>query len=107
MKTTLLLLPLILTLTGCMALSVPRTQISGTINGQPFTLSTPKDSEMKNLMIEVRGVDHFGTNYTAISIDSLEANMNPEIITTTADRQIKMIQAIGSEIRSTAATAAK
>jgi hypothetical protein len=103
----LLLIPL-LCLCGCVASSVPKTVLSGSLGGQPFALQTPKDSELKNLMIEVRGSDTWGgSNYTAISIESLKANMNPAVITTTAEGQVQMIQAVGAEIRATAASAAK
>jgi hypothetical protein len=95
-------------LPGCMALSVPRTVIRGEIAGQPFELVTPKDSELTDLLIEVRGTDAWGgSNYTAVSIGGLRANMNPQVITTTADGQVKLIQAVGSELRATGAAAIK
>ena len=93
---------LILLLTGCVSSIVPKTRISGTIGNQPFTLESPKDSKMKNLVIEVIGHNQFGdTNFTRIKLESLEANMNPEVITTTAAAQQVLIQTVGQEIRAT------
>lgn len=102
---TLALLPL-LALCGCMALSVPRTEIEGSLGGQPFRLTTPKDSKLKELMIEVRNLDAFGgTNFTSICIGSLEANMSPEVITTTSAGQVQMINAVAEQIRATGSIA--
>ena len=102
---TLALLPL-LALCGCMALSVPRTEIEGSLGGQPFRLATPKDSKLKDLMIEVRNLDAFGgTNYTSICIGSLEANMSPEVITTTSAGQVQMINAVAEQIKAAGAVA--
>lgn len=102
---TLALLPL-LALCGCMALSVPRTEIEGSLGGQPFRLATPKDSKLKELMIEVRNLDAFGgTNFTSICIGSLEANMSPEVITTTSAGQVQMINAVAEQIKAAGAVA--
>lgn len=102
---TLALLPL-LALCGCMALSVPRTEIEGSLGGQPFRLATPKDSKLKDLMIEVRNLDAFGgTNFTSICIGSLEANMSPEVITTTSAGQVQMINAVAEQIKAAGAVA--
>jgi len=102
---SLALLPL-LALCGCMALSVPRTELEGTISGQPFRLATPKDSKLKDLMIEVRSLDAFGgTNFTSICIGSLEANMSPEVITTTSAGQVQMINAVAEQIKAAGAVA--
>jgi hypothetical protein len=102
---TLALLPL-LALCGCMALSVPRTEIEGSLGGQPFRLATPKDSKLKELMIEVRNLDAFGgTNFTSICIGSLEANMSPEVITTTSAGQVQMINAVADQIKAAGAVA--
>lgn len=99
------LLPL-LALCGCMALSVPRTEIEGALGGQPFRLATPKDSKLKELMIEVRNLDAFGgTNFTSICIGSLEANMSPEVITTTSAGQVQMINAVAEQIKAAGAVA--
>lgn len=105
MKKLLCILPLIaLCCAGCVGLTVPRTTISGVINGQPFSVSSPKDSKLNGLEI----VSQSGglTNFVAVRIQSVETRMNPEVISTTADAEVKMIQAVGSEIRSAAASAA-
>lgn len=79
---------------GCaLSAQIPKTSVSGTISGQPFTLITPKDSKLTGLRIEAQGGAF--TNWCRISIESLEAHMNPEVITTTADGQAKLIQSVG------------
>lgn len=85
---------------------VPQTKISGSINGQPFEVRSPKDSKLTGLTVEVVSHDQFGgTNRTTLKLDSLEAKMNPEIISTTADGQVKLVNAIGENILKAAATA--
>ena len=57
-------------------------------------------------MIEVRNLDAFGgTNYTSICIGSLEANMSPEVITTTSAGQVQMINAVAEQIKAAGAVA--
>ena len=73
-------------LTGCVA--VPKTTITGSIAGQPFAISSPKDSTLNGLLITAN------TNGVSVKIDSLTAKMNPDIITTTAAGQKAMIDAI-------------
>jgi hypothetical protein len=90
MKKLLFLLPLLLA--GCVGSMVPMTKISGTIAGQPFTLQSPKDSELTGLEIIAEGKDTFGnTNTVTLKIQSLKAKMNPDVITTTGDAQSKLI----------------
>ena len=103
MKNKLFCLLAALALTGCV--NVPKTIISGAINGVPFSLTSPKDSKLTGL--EITAQTGGLTNYMRISVQSLEAKMNPEVITTTADGQVKLINAVGSEIRSGMAAAAK
>lgn len=105
MKKLLCILPA-LALCGCMNLVIPKTVIKGTINGTPFAISSPKDSELRGLQITVN------TNGdVSVVIDALTTKMNPEVITTTAEGQRVLIQTLGAEIRQTAidaaATAAK
>lgn len=86
------LMPLIILLSGCVGSMVPMTKVTGSIAGQPFTLQSPKDSELTGLEISAEGKDTFGTtNHVTIKIQSLKAKMNPEIITTTGDAQAKLI----------------
>jgi hypothetical protein len=74
-------------LTGCIGTMVPKTEIKGAIGGQPFSLTSPKDSELLGLEIKA---DTNGT--VAIKIQSLKATMNPAIITTTAEGQALLIK---------------
>lgn len=89
----LLLITTLTLLTGCVAQSVPMTRITGTIDGQPFTLNTPKDSKLTGL--EITAQSGGLTNYCRIRVDALEAHMNPDVITTTGDAQAKLIKATG------------
>jgi hypothetical protein len=101
MKTKLLLsLCSLVLLTGCIAHSVPRTKITGSIAGQPFTLEAPKDADLRGLAIIAEN-----DGAVSIEIESLVTRMNPEVITTTAEGQVKMISAVGAEIRATSALA--
>lgn len=98
---TLFIIPL-LAITGCM--SVPTTHIKGAIAGQPFDIETPKDSTLAGLDISV------ATNAVHLHIDTLQARMNPDVITTTGDAQAKMISAAsqaGAAIAGAAVQAAK
>lgn len=73
-------------LSGCVGSMVPQTKITGALAGAPFSVSSPKDSTLEDLEVsaEQNGV-------VRIKIGKLTAKMNPEIITTTADGQAKLI----------------
>ena len=87
MRRLLYLLPLVLT--GCVAWSVPRTTIDGSIGGSPFHFSGPKDVLLGSLNITAN------TNGTvSIAITNLSAKMNPDVITTTGAAQTAMIKEI-------------
>jgi hypothetical protein len=105
-----LLLSTVLLLTGCLGSMVPMTKITGSIAGQPFTLQSPKDSELTGLEISAEGKDTFGTtNNVTIKIQSLKASMNPAVITMTADGEAKLISTAaqaGAAIAGQAAAAA-
>jgi hypothetical protein len=93
-------LVLALTMTGCMSLSVPKTVISGNIAGQPFSITSPKDSELAGLAITVT------TNgAVSIRIETLKATMNPAIISMTGDAQAKIISAVASGVAGALGTA--
>ena len=83
------LLPLLLlSLTGCIGMIVPRTQISGTLGGQPFKLASPKNSDIGYLSVTV------ATNGTLMLVlSNLHVVMDPAVITTTAEGQAKLVQA--------------
>lgn len=76
----------ILALALCGCVNVPKTIISGTIDGWPFSISSPKDSQVIGLEITSN------TNGVHIHIDSLAARMNPEVITTTGEAQAKLLK---------------
>jgi hypothetical protein len=85
---------------GCV--NVPKTTVTGSIQGQPFTLSCPKDCNLQKLEIKADK-----DNAVSIKIDSLQTKMNPDVITTTAAGQAQMISAItDAVIKSIAAGAA-
>jgi hypothetical protein len=88
---------------GCVM--VPKTRITGSLAGQPFSFSTPQDRAVKGLDITATVT----TNGTAIRLhlDSLDSKTNPDVITTTANGQAIMIQSVADAAVKAAATAAK
>lgn len=96
----------ILTLTGLAALCsgclmVPKTSISGTLGGQPFSLASPKDSTLMGLRLEA------STNGTMqLRIERLECRMNPDVVSMTGAAQVNMINAVASGVADAAAKAA-
>ena len=97
MKTAIALAAIAL-LTGCVA--VPQTAIKGTVAGKPFSLSSPKDSELLGLKVVA---DTNGT--VTITIQSLKCRMNPDVITMTGEAQVKIIQAVANGVSSAMGTA--
>ena len=96
-----MLLVACLLFSGCMAQSVPKTTITGSIAGQPFAISTPKDSSLQGLS------EMASTNGSvSIQIQSLQATMNPAVITMTGDAEAKIIGAVASGVSSALGTAA-
>ncbi len=86
---SLLLIPVLLTLTSCVV--VPKTHIKGMIANQPIDIETPKDSTIVGLDISVE------TNGTVhVKIDSLTARMNPDVITMSGEAQVKLMNAAGN-----------
>jgi len=88
MKTKiLLLLPLAMLLAGCMSAIVPKTTMSGTVAGQPWAFSSPKDVDLSGLKVSA------GTNgLISVEIQTLKSRMNPEVISTTAEGQSLLIK---------------
>jgi hypothetical protein len=118
MKSKSLLLGLaaagILSMTGCGLLSpVPKTQITGSIGGQSFALSNPKDTTVSNLTVAV------STNGTAsLSIGYLTSVNNSNVIgaaysgqaasfTAFGDAMVNAVNAGATVAAKAAATAAK
>ena len=78
----------LLFLTGCIAMSVPRTTITGTVAGKPFKFEGPKDVDLSSLTITATAAGDL-----TLTITGLKSVMNPEVITTTGDAQVKLVQA--------------
>jgi di/tricarboxylate transporter len=95
MKQTLLLLPLLALVSGCMSVrdSVPATELHGYIGGHPFSFVGPKDLTLGTLAViaETNGS-------VSMVVSNLTAKTSPEIITTTADAQAKITAAQGQAI---------
>jgi hypothetical protein len=87
---------------GCVGMSVPKTTISGSINNVPFKIESPKDSKLTGLEIQSDA-----NNSIHIHIDSLEANMNPDVITMSGKAQVDIINAVGGQVGTAMAAGAK
>lgn len=89
-----------ISLTGCIAQSVPRLKLSIDPVTHEVSLSNPKDTTIKNFHAEVT------TNGTSIvTFDQLTTVMNPDVITTTGDAQAKLITATGQAVENAISTA--
>ncbi len=88
-------------LAGCAV--VPKTKITGAIAGQPFSLSSPKDSELKDLEVSVVQT---GTNTTTakIKIGSLSAKMNPDVISSQGAANAAVMNAAASLVEKAGAS---
>jgi K+-transporting ATPase c subunit len=79
---------------GCsLRQSYPETQITGYINGQPFSINAPKD-------VTLTGFDAIaGTNGEVhVHIDSLKSQMNPTNLASAAEGQAAIVTATGQVI---------
>ena len=88
-------------LTGCGSLLVPNTKITGTIAGQPFALTCPKDVALTNLEVSASG-----TNAT-VKIGGLTTRMNPEVVSMSGEAFVKLINAGAAGAGTIAGAAAK
>jgi hypothetical protein len=89
--------------TGCSSVrdQVPATQISGYLNGRPFTFSGPKDLSMTNFVAEVE------TNGTCrVSIGAMSAAVDPNVITMTGQAYATMRAADSALLDSAISTVA-
>jgi hypothetical protein len=87
---------------GCVNLVVPKTVIKGSIAGKPFSLTSPKDSELTGLQITAN------TNgEVTITIERLAAKMNPAVISMTGDAQVSIINAVGEQVQAAMASGMK
>lgn len=75
-------------MTGCVGRVMPQTTIKGSIGGKPFSVTTPKDSELAGLEITAQ------TNgAVSVKLQSLKAQINPEAVATTGAAQTAIINA--------------
>ena len=81
-----MLLPVLL-LSGCVM--VPKTVITGSIGGKPFSFSGPKDCSLSSLTVKA---DTNGA--VSLIISGLQTRMNPDVITTTGAAQTAMVKEI-------------
>lgn len=88
-------------LTGCVGWIVPKTSITGSVGGQPFSLQSPKDVEIGSLNVKAE------TNGTlSLCISNMVSKNNPAVIQTTADAQVQLINAVGAQIMQAASKGA-
>ena len=90
---TISLIALALACAGCIAQSVPRTKITGSIGGKPVSFEMPKDVTLGSLSFQA---DTNGN--VSVVVSNLTTRMNPEIVVTTGEAQDKMIRALGDKI---------
>lgn len=95
----LAIIAIISLLTGCVF--VPKTTISGNIGGHPFALSSPKDTTLTglNIVAETNGS-------VQIVVSHLQSKMNPDVISTTAQGQVDLINAVSSAVQQAMAAGA-
>lgn len=98
---SLLLLAAAAALCGCTALSVPRTQITGSVGGQPFSLASPKDSTLIGLKVTASS-----NGVMSVIIERLECRMNPDVVSTTSKAQVDLVNAVADGVTRAAAKAA-
>ena len=99
MKRTCLLLGLVALCAGC--LNVPKTSISGTLGGQPFALSSPKDSTLVGLRLSA------APNGTMeLIIERLDVKMNPDVVSMTGAAQVNLVNAVAAGVADAAGKAA-
>ncbi len=78
---------------GCIGGAVPKTEITGSLAGKPFTFSAPKDVNLGSLTLSA---DTNGT--ISLTLTNLQTRMNPDVITTTGEAQAKLITAVGQQV---------
>lgn len=81
--------------------NVPATEITGSLNGKPFSFTGPKDLVMTNFLAEV------DTNGSArVSIGYINASVDPNVITMTGQAYSTMRAADSALLNSAISTAA-
>ena len=93
---------LVLLAGGCtLRQAYPETQIRGYINGQPFSVNAPKDSNLAGFdaIAETNGTIH-------VHIDSLQCSLNATNLANAASGQAAIVTATGQVINQAISTAA-
>lgn len=79
---------------GCsLRQAYPETQISGYLNGQPFTIHAPKDSTLTGLDVVA---DTNGS--IRVHIDHLQCSLNPTNLASAAEGQAAIVNATGEAV---------
>jgi len=78
---------------GCVRDSVPVYKLTVDLRKGQAAITNPKDTTITNLKVSS---DTNGA--VSVSADSISSKMNPDVITTTGDAQVKMINAIGDNV---------
>jgi hypothetical protein len=79
---------------GCtLRQAYPETEISGYLNGQPFTIHAPKDSTLAGLDVvaDTNGSIH-------VHIEHLQCSLNPTNLASAADGQAAIVNATGDAV---------
>jgi len=74
--------------------SMPKTTISGSVGGEPFSISTPKDSSLTGLNVSA------STNGTVtVHIDQLTATLSPTNVAAAGTAEAQIISATSDAIQ--------
>ncbi len=81
-------------LAGCSVnMAIPKTKVTGSLGGQPFSLETPKDNDLVGLDVTCE------TNGTVrVHIDKLTARLNPDNVANAGTAQAAIIGATGEAV---------
>jgi len=94
-------------ITGCATSvrdNVPATQITGSLGGQPFTFSGPKNMSMTNFVAECTSTSN-GVTRVSVRIGSVTAAVDPNVITMTGQAYSSMRAADSALINSAISSA--
>jgi hypothetical protein len=106
MKRYLMLIPCVL-LCGCARWLVPVTEVKGTLLKQPFSFTSPKNYESTNIVIEAESVSRGVTNRAKMTIGSIRAVMDPQIVQMSGDTFIQGMTIVRDTALEAAAKGAK
>lgn len=72
---------------------MPKTQVTGSLGGKPFSLETPKDNDLVGLDVTC---DTNGA--VRVHIDKLTSNLNPTAVSNAGAAQAQIITATGDAV---------